>query len=853
MATIDSYVVDIKVRGDQDLSKAAVASDDLGKSLKGLNEHFESAKTKAEAFAVAVAGIGLTEYIHSTLEAASKTKDLSEAYGLTIETILELEAGFRRAGRGADDMSKMMTTLAIKANESADGNLKVSNAFNDLGIKFTDLKNMSMDQIFVKIAKTMEDSHGDTQKLAAAMEVLGKGAKGIPWGDFVEGITKADGKMGEAAAATEKLDATMKQLEASSANIRREFMILLGPIADVFNKFMEGSDNAKLAAEGLAAAMVIIGGALTVKGITALAEAFAGFAAMLGLSTTATASESAALAANTAATVANSSAKAAGLAAKVASIEASIAEANATLAGEATTMTEAAAKAVLERNTWRLVVAKGAAAEASAAEALAVGATSVALQTEAVAATEAAAATTAFGTAVSFVMTKLGPIAIALSAIATAYQLWEMYSDKNKAAENVEKATEATKENNKENDSVIDKQRKQLDLQASAAAALRLQYDAQALLLSQSQKRLDLQLSLVGAGELEKTAALANYDQQAKKQQEILKLQQDIEKIKIQAANDPDGPGKYASQLAIMENQLKIIVQQKDRTAELTVEIKKAEQAQLIRKFQLDAENKSIEDQIRIQTEIANLTKTSDQQRIASLQERIQLEARAEIVRREALLGNGQKLGEEEQLKIIKQLTEAYKPLIDQTNQLIDKSRDFNTGWEKAFNQYADDATNAAKRAGDLFNAVTSNMNSAIDNFVDNGKLSFSDLATSMIKDMLKIELKASMMNLMNIGKQSGFSFSSMLGFADGGDPPVGVPSIVGENGPEVFIPKTAGTVVPNSQLGGMGGTTNHNTYVTNSISAIDAKGVAQLFAENRMTLLGSVKMAEKELPYKLA
>jgi len=39
--------------------------------------------------------------------------------------------------------------------------------------------------------------------------------------------------------------------------------------------------------------------------------------------------------------------------------------------------------------------------------------------------------------------------------------------------------------------------------------------------------------------------------------------------------------------------------------------------------------------------------------------------------------------------------------------------------------------------------------------------------------------------------------------FAGGGDPPVGLPSIVGEDGPEIFVPKTAGTVIPNGQIGG--------------------------------------------------
>ena len=45
--------------------------------------------------------------------------------------------------------------------------------------------------------------------------------------------------------------------------------------------------------------------------------------------------------------------------------------------------------------------------------------------------------------------------------------------------------------------------------------------------------------------------------------------------------------------------------------------------------------------------------------------------------------------------------------------------------------------------------------------------------------------------------------------FANGGRPPVGKASVVGERGPELFVPKTAGTIIPNNALGGGGGTTN--------------------------------------------
>lgn len=57
------------------------------------------------------------------------------------------------------------------------------------------------------------------------------------------------------------------------------------------------------------------------------------------------------------------------------------------------------------------------------------------------------------------------------------------------------------------------------------------------------------------------------------------------------------------------------------------------------------------------------------------------------------------------------------------------------------------------------------------------------------------------------------YSATPVPAFADGGMPPVGVPSIVGERGPELFVPKTAGTIIPNHALGG-GPTINvYQTY----------------------------------------
>lgn len=51
-----------------------------------------------------------------------------------------------------------------------------------------------------------------------------------------------------------------------------------------------------------------------------------------------------------------------------------------------------------------------------------------------------------------------------------------------------------------------------------------------------------------------------------------------------------------------------------------------------------------------------------------------------------------------------------------------------------------------------------------------------------------------------NFGDSLGSIFSG-LGFAEGGSPPVGKASMVGERGPELFVPKVPGSIIPNHAL----------------------------------------------------
>ena len=88
-----------------------------------------------------------------------------------------------------------------------------------------------------------------------------------------------------------------------------------------------------------------------------------------------------------------------------------------------------------------------------------------------------------------------------------------------------------------------------------------------------------------------------------------------------------------------------------------------------------------------------------------------------------------------------------------------------------------------------------------------------------------------------------GFGFvTSFLGFADGGRPPVGRPSIVGEKGAELFVPDQAGTVVPNNQLG-----MSKPVTVNFNINTVDARGFNELLVNSRGVIVNMINSAVNE------
>lgn len=171
-------------------------------------------------------------------------------------------------------------------------------------------------------------------------------------------------------------------------------------------------------------------------------------------------------------------------------------------------------------------------------------------------------------------------------------------------------------------------------------------------------------------------------------------------------------------------------------------------------------------------------------------------------------------------------------------------------------------------RMKQMSDAVFNNMLSAIDNFVRTGKLSFKSLAQSIIQDLIAIQLKAQATQLFNMGGsmlkdwlKPGVNMGTATGAdmdlfysgssALGGNVSAGAPYLVGEEGPEMFVPRSAGTIVPTGQLASaMGGpqVVYNGPYIAN-MQAIDTQSATQFLARNKQAVYAANQSAARGLP----
>ena len=119
-------------------------------------------------------------------------------------------------------------------------------------------------------------------------------------------------------------------------------------------------------------------------------------------------------------------------------------------------------------------------------------------------------------------------------------------------------------------------------------------------------------------------------------------------------------------------------------------------------------------------------------------------------------------------------------------------------------------------------------------------KINTQDLAVSGAK--LLIEKEITKQKREQAGLSAVSAAFAFFGFQHGGAVSKGKPILVGERGPELFVPNTTGQITQNAR-----GTATGTTNINFSINATDVTGVRKLLIDNRATIVNVINSALNE------
>lgn len=179
----------------------------------------------------------------------------------------------------------------------------------------------------------------------------------------------------------------------------------------------------------------------------------------------------------------------------------------------------------------------------------------------------------------------------------------------------------------------------------------------------------------------------------------------------------------------------------------------------------------------------------------------------------------------------------------ERRDRTIAEQEDFAAGWERAWSIYAENARKANDQARSYVDIFTRGFEDSFVRLVQTGKLSFKELANSLIAEFARAQARSILSSLFKIilgpsdigitAGDSPFSATAADIFgrrASGGPVSRGSGYIVGEGGPELFIPASNGMIVNNRDTMDLG---SGGTNITYNIQAVDAASFRALVARD--------------------
>lgn len=834
-------------KAKQDAKDLQKAFDDLSGNVKTLYGHW-----KTLGGAMSLSAVGFASLITQTLQFSDAVSDLAKGFDLSTTKTLQFRDAIKSSGGNAEGASKMLSTLFSKIEEARGGNESAISQFQKLGISFEELVKLSPEQALNRIFQAISNIGNTYERVKAVKEMLGKAGIGIEVDAVAQKLGMSTTQYQSYAKSIEKVGQVNDDLAKTFDNIKIAFADMIAPFT---REGVVSIEKFKAAMVALTAATVV-GGLiqlvnLSTKLIALWKEGVKVQAAMTALGG---AKGLAQLGAATLAYIA---------ALKVFEIEKQNTEAEVTAPA-----TDASKLDISDQDNQDVKKENTNRRELIAAQAkLDLAKKQVGFLRQEGQIKLDALTTDKYTTQLREAdLARSREIAAAESQRAQALGKENLSEEQKVIIQQEYKiAVDAANEKNKQATRQIRAERDIANKEELAAAKIKEQFSARQLqfIKNEGQIRVD---------------ALTSDKYAIQLRESQLSLTREIASAENQRAQSLNKENLTAQQRKNIEDDYQASV---DAAYEKHVQNGRRINAEREKEIKL----------IGVQIEAARKTEAFDKQRIQLEEQRVNLSDYAYKVLQEEL-NTRQRISDLEQQIIdarnrmgagevfdaekarITDLIEAEKNLSQYRMHSIQleeyRRQSFSEGWNKAMNSYVEDSTNASKVAGSMFSAITGNMESALDKFAKTAKGTFADLTRAIIKDLIAIQLKAQASVIFSaIAKSAGFSATAVGGTrgpdnidvgggwnpasADGGPVEGGKIGLVGERGPELFVPRTNGTIIPNHQigslLGGGGPSVVYNGPYIANMSAIDTQSGVAFLAKNKQAVWAANQSAQRSLP----
>lgn len=832
MAVIGSLTVKlglVTVEWDKATAKAKQEAKDLQSAFAKLGLDMTNLKQLFTNLggAAGLSVAGLTAMSAAIFDMAGKMQDLADATGVSAGKILQFQNALMLAGGKAEDAQTIIGTLFTKIAAAQDGNDTAIAQFEQLGISFEELRRLSPDDALKRVYDGLSNIGNSYEKVKNIKELLGKAGLGKSVDDIAAALGKSTKEFDRQAAALKQWDAMGDALTQTMFNLKVAIAELLAPFT-----------TSKVATvDQFKSALLAIGSAVVVGQIFNLVAAFKA----LNTALKGTAALSAAL--GTMKGGKGLAMGAAGIATYLGVMKAL--EADEEDKGDATSPPTDSSKPAEELGgkTGGNQAAQMRERLAMLKEQTRFDLLRIDLQRVMIGGSEKQKQ-------------------IAESIIQQEQELSRAASERNQALakENLtaeqKGIIEAEYTHKVARANELHKARKEL-IEAQFMQAGRLLI----LETDQLQERLHLQKKIQDFDALRyqtSEAEIQRVGAQFAMEQKMLQLKQDRERLDMQFQSEEARNQREYKERVLQINKLEQAARD-EYNAQVTV-INKNEEIRLQLLNQelsfLEKRHSLTKDILQLETNSRYMTEfefQKAQEQIALKQRLLDIEQQLETLRTSGRANTPEGRVESQRLQNLKYQAQEEARLRLETIALNEKeAMTWSGGWEKAMREFAQNAQRYGDVARSMFDSVVGNMNSAIDNFVRTGKLNFKDLAKSIIQDLIAIQLKAQAAFLLSkaMGAMGLTGFTAKAG---GGAVSQSIPYMVGENGPELFVPQAGGAIIPTQRLGsdmGMGGQTiNYNGPYIQNMSAIDTQTASQFLAKNRMAVWSANQSATRSLP----